>query len=313
MNLSKIEKIFVIVLVVGIIVGVGIALFIVPAKDNIAAANSRLETLQKEEADLNAELAREQTIDQEISDAKKAAETLEGTFYPDLTTYEAVEIVLAHLEANNLSTLGVEAELLTTRDLELEFYEEEEVIYDLKTYSQSARGTDEDALLEGQFKDGNKVYTITANSVTDVSIADENGTVVEIKNYTETMKKAHKQALCKLAVNTEAIQTVGVTQVSFEVQGKYADYLKFLDFIYGLDRATYMDEVIIPMTYSPEEDDEAAELVDAVEEVVEMEIVLPCEDDTEVAVDVSIMFFGVEQMEELETIDASGVKVVVNQ
>lgn len=314
MNLSKIEKIFVVVLVVGIIVGVGIALFIVPAKDNIDAANARLTALQKEETDLNAELAREQTIDQEISDAKKSAETLEGSFYPDLTTYEAVEIVLAHLAANDLTTLGVEAEFLTTRDIELELYEEEVVVYDLKTYSQSARGTDADALLEGQFKDGNKVYTITANSVTDVTITDENGTVIERKDFTETMVKAYKQALCELAVSTETTQTVGVTQVTFDVKGKYADYLKFLDFIYDLDRATYMEEVIIPMTYSPDDDDEeVADLVNVVEEAVEMEIVLPCEDDTEVEVPVSIMFFGVEQMEELETIDASGVQVVVNQ
>ena len=312
MNLSKIEKTFIIILVVGAIIAGGIFLFIMPAKDKIDSANSRLDALKAEVEALNAELAREATIDDEIKTAKTSAEKLEGTFYPDLTTYEAVEIVLAHLKANNLTTHTVEATLLTTADLALEVYVEEPVIYDLKLFSQSARGTDEDALLEGQFKDGNKVYNVVADTLTSVTITDENGTVVEISKYTDTMKEAHKEALCRLAASTQAKQVVGITEVTFEAIGKYADYLKFVDFVYGLDRATHMSEVEFPMTYDPE-DEEEDELLEQVEEITGKNLVVPVEDDTEVTVPMTIKFFSVEQMEELETIDASGVQIVVNQ
>lgn len=313
MNLSKIEKAFIIILVVGAIIAGGIFLFIMPAKDGIDVAKSRLDTLKTEETKLNEELARESTIDNEIKEAKANAEKLEGSFYPDLTTYEAVEILLAHLKANSLTTLGVEAEFLTTEDLALEIYEEEAVIYDLKSYSQSARGTDENALMEGQFKDGNKVYTVTANSVTNVVITDENGAVVEVNKYTDTMKEAHKEALCRVAAQTKTEQTVGVTEVTCDVTGKYADYLKFLDFIFDLDRATHMPEIEIPMTYEPDEDSEEGQAIAEQAGDTNLKIVLPCEEDTEVTVPVTIRFFSVEQMEELETIEASGEKIVVNQ
>ncbi len=309
MNLSKIEKAFIIILVVGGIIAAGIFLFIMPAKDDIDSAKTKLTNIQKEEENLNAELAREQTIDNEIKTAKESAEALEGSFYPDLTTYEATEIVLAHLKKCKLTTLGIKADLITTRELELELYQDEPVVYDLKNYSQSARGTDEDALLEGQFKDGNKVYTITANNATEISITDEAGNVVEPKNYTETMVKAHKEALCKSVVASDTTQTVSLLKVSLDVTGEYKDYLNFIDYIYNLERATYMNVVEIPMTVDAAE----VEGLDQLTESSNVDVLVACEDDTVVTVPVEIMFFGVEQMEELETIDASGVSIVVNQ
>lgn len=314
MNLSKIEKTFIIVLIVGIIIGVGVALFIVPANKEIKTAESRLTAIEKERDELYAELERETTIDAEIEEAQKEAEELEGAFYPDLTTYEAVEIVQAHLKKFELETLSIDAELLTTHKLELEYYTETPVLYDLKTYSQAARGND-DALLEGQFKDGNKVYTITANDISTVSIADaETGAVVEIKDYTDTMVAAHKEALVRAAASNKNVQTVGLTAVSFDVKGEYGKYLEFIDYIFGLERATYMPEVEIPMTYQVEDDDsEESAIIDEIEALLDTELVFACTSDTVIEVPVTIYFFGVEQMEELETIEASGVEVVVNQ
>lgn len=313
MNLSKIEKIIVVILVMGGIIAAGIFFFIKPANDNINKAKSNLESLEKEKATIEEELAQESVIDEEIKTKKESVAELEGEFYPDLTTYEAVEIILAHLKEANLVTYGVEANPLTTQDLELEFYQAEPVIYDLKTYAETARGTDENALLEGQFRDDNKVYTITANSVTDIAITNEDGETVEIAKYTETMQKAYKEALCKTAALQETRETVGVTAVSFDVTGRYEDYLKFLDYLYGLDRATYMQNVSIPMTYEPEK--EEAETIEGVAEAEEdgINVVLACENDTEVTVPMEILFFSVEQMEELETIDAAGTEIVVNQ
>lgn len=301
MNLSKIEKAFVIILVVGIILVGGFILFVKPAYDGIDKAEKRLAGLETEKTNLYAELAREATIDDEVKEAKEAAKELEGAFYPDLTTYEAIEIAMAHVKESGLDVLSYSASNLTTYSLNLEVFKPTEVVYDLKTYAQSARGADENALLEGQFEDGGKIYTVTALGITDVSITDENGNKVEIKDYTEKMETAHKQALVQCAVTNNARQVVGMMNVSFEVEGEYKKYLEFIDYIYGLDRATYMTNVVIPMSGSAESEDGSGSGMAAYE------------DDSIVNGSFSLYLLSVEQMEELETIDAAGQKIVVNQ
>jgi len=315
LNLTKIEKIIIAILVVGGILAAGIFLFVKPAYDEIGKANNALKNMQQQEDEINAKLARESTIDDEIKDAKKDAETLEGGFYPDLTTYEAVEVALEYLKECNLTIQSIDATPLTTTELSLEHFVEEPVLYDLKSFSQSARGTDEEALLEGQFKDGNKVYTIAVNDVNDIQIADEEGAVIEASKYTDTMKEAYKEALCRYAVESKVIQTVGVTEVNFEITGEYQNYLKFIDYLFDQERATYMKELTIPMTVSVNGDsdqifvDEAGNMVTGDKASGET----TCTDKTIVSVDCTIQFMSVEQMEELETIKAGQADIVVNQ
>lgn len=315
MNLTKIEKIIIVILVVGGILAAGIFMFVKPAFDEIGKANNRLDSMKQEETELNEKLARESTIDTEIKDAKKDAETLEGGFYPDLTTYEAVEIALAYLEECDLTIDTIDTSELSTKRLNLEQLVVNPVVYDLKLYSQSARGTDEDALLEGQFKDGNKVYTVSAGSLQDIQITDEDGNVVEPGKYSDVMKDAYKEALVNYAVSSDVAQVVGDTTVSFTVRGEYGNYLKFVDYLFALDRATYMESVTIPMTTSVSGSsgdlfvDEAGNIISG--DKAEGEVV--CEDDTPVEVECEIHFLSVEQMEELETIEAGSAEIVVNQ
>lgn len=315
MNLTKIEKIIIVILVVGGILAAGIFMFVKPAFDEIGKANNRLDSMKQEETELNEKLARESTIDTEIKDAKKDAETLEGGFYPDLTTYEAVEIALAYLEECDLTIDTIDTSELSTKRLNLEQLVVNPVVYDLKIYSQSARGTDEDALLEGQFKDGNKVYTVSAGSLQDIQITDEDGNVVEPGKYSDVMKDAYKEALVNYAVSSDVSQVVGDTTVSFTVRGEYGNYLKFVDYLFDLDRATYMESVTIPMTTSVSGSsndlfvDEAGNIISG--DKAEGEVV--CEDDTPVEVECEIHFLSVEQMEELETIEAGSAEIVVNQ
>ncbi|MGN0657175.1 MAG: hypothetical protein ACI4KR_10315, partial [Ruminiclostridium sp.] len=208
MNLTKVEKIIIAILVIGAILAAGIFFFIVPSYQKIQQANRRLDTLKTEQAQLNEKLARETTIDDEIKTAKKDAIELEGCFYPDLTTYEATEITQAYLKKCNLTTHSISINALSTNVLELDYFQDVVVEYDLKNFSQSARGIDENALLEGQFKDGNKVYTVTGSSVKDIQITDDAGNVVAPEKYTDYMKKVYKKTLCKIAVETATTQTV---------------------------------------------------------------------------------------------------------
>ena len=317
MNLSKLEKTVIMVLVIAAVVGLGGWFFAWPAFEGIGKAEKKVASLETERTNIYAALERETTIDQEIEDAKKGALEFEENFYPDLTTYEAVEVTLAHLKDSNLETLSISASPMSTYTLNLQTFTKSDVVYNLKTYAQAARTNEEEVLAEGQFKDGNKIYTVTVASISDVQITDEEGNVVEIKDYTETMKKAHKEMVVKTVVAQGRNQTVGLTNVSFEVKGRYEDYLKFIDYIFDLERATYMANVEIQMTTAPEKDEDA-QYIDEDGNIVSgdevgSDAVVFCNPDTEVEASITLMYLSVEQMEELETLEIAGEKIVVNQ
>lgn len=319
MNLTKLEKTVIIILVVGGILAAGIFFFVLPAYQGIEKANKNLDNMKTQRQQIEEQLAREATIDDEITDAKKEAETLEGDFYPDLTTYEAIEIVLAYLKDCEMTTDGVTAAPMSTGSLSLSYYIPTETIYDLKTYSAAARGTDENALLEGEFLDGNKRYSIAANSLTDIQITDvESGETVEPARYTDTMKDAYKEAVVRYAAANASTQTIGATTVSFTVKGTYENYLKFIDYVFNIERATHMSTVIIPMTHDIEAEegvsylDEMGNVVSSAQAAAASADVA-YEPDDEVEQAITFVLYSVEPMEALEKIDAAGVTVVLNQ
>lgn len=319
MNLGKIEKTIIAVLVIGAIIGFGIFLFVVPSFQKIEKADKRYDSLLAEQQTIYEKLERENTIDDEIKTAKKESEKLEGSFYPDLTTYEATEATLAYLKACNLDTHSISVSEMETYELMLESYEDVIVEYQLKTYSEDARGIDENALTEGQFKDGNKVYTVTYSGISDIQITDEEGNVIEKSKYTDTMVKVYNKSLCRAAQANETKQVVGAITLEFEVDGLYKDYLKFLDYVNDIERASILEDVTIPMTVEINESKDSENLyVDESGAVLTGseanggEVV--CEDDTMLKdVEVKLTFYCVEPMEDLATIDAADEKIVVNQ
>ena len=319
MNLGKVEKIIIAVLVVGAIIGFGIFLFIVPSYNKIGTAEKRYNALVTEQQEIYQKLERENTIDGEIKEAKKAAQKLEGSFYPDLTTYEATEIVLAYLKKCNLETNGINVSALETKDLELLSYEEVPVEYTLKEYSAGARGVEEGALIEGEFKDGNKVYTVSYGSVRDVQICDAEGNVIDKAKYTDTMKKVYNKTLCRAAMATETKQTVAAITLTFQIKGLYKDYLTFIDYINSVERASLLEKVTIPMTIKIEEDEDSENVyVDEGGNVLTGSEAnggeMTCEDDTLLEErDVTITFFCVEPMEDLDKLEAGDATIVVNQ
>ncbi len=323
MNLSKVEKIIILVLVIGGIIAAGFFFFFKPAYDGIDKAEKNLKTAESAHTELMAKLDRLNTIDEDIKTARADVGNLEDKFYPDLTTYEAVEILLAQLKEYEMDTLEIKVSSLSTEDLELEYFIEEPVIYDLKTYAQNAKETDENEieLLEGEFLDGNKRYAITVTTLANVTITDENGEVVDKAKYTETMTKAYKEAVCRYAFSNKMKQTVGVVALELEVTGKYKDYLEFLDYLYNFERATYLPEVEIPMAFTITPDDDGkfitewgVELDIEVDEGYDGEYTVNLEDDDIVSeVPVKLEFYCVEQIEEIPNLDISGTKVVTNQ
>lgn len=321
MNLSKVEKIIIMVLVVGGILALGIIFLCKPAYESIGKAENNLTRAQTEYNELMIKLERLNTIDEDIKVSKEAIAELEDEFYPDLTTYEAVEVLLAHLKKFDLKTYSVNVTPLATRPLNLEYYVETPVIYDLKTYSQNAKEAKEDevVLMEGQFTDKDKVYTVNVSSLANVSITDENNEVIEPANYTETMKAAHKEAVCKFAANSQLTQIVSSMDVTFDVEGKYKDYLDLIDYLQNYERATYIGTVDIPVTFTVSPDEDGKYYTESGEEVkvdagVTGEVAVDyLDDDILESKTISVTFFGVEQVEEIENLEINGVKIITNQ
>lgn len=317
MNLTKVEKAIIAILVIGAILGFGIFLFAVPAFNNIGKEQSRLDALKKEQENLNAQLAREATIDTEISDAKKLAEELEGSFYPDLTSYETSEIAIAYLEDLGFDVRGINVSSMGTQAFSLQVYNAVEVYYDLKTYAKNASG-EVVAVTEGEFESSGKKYTIQYTDFTDIKIFDEGGNEVKPASYTEDMVNVYQQTLCRIASKDGNSQIVGVSTASVSLSCTYGKYLEFLDYVNNLDRATMLTGAKIPMTMVPkvEEEEESEEGEDTNTEDGEEETIgeIICEEDTLLKdMEVTLYFFSVEPMVALDSLDVVGTDVVLNQ
>ena len=156
MNLSKIEKIIIMVLVVGGILALGIIFLCKPAYESIGKANNNLTKAQTDLNDLEAKLVRLDTIDEDIAKVKESISELEDNFYPELTTYEAVEIALAQLKANDLETLSMAVAPATTQQINVETYTEAPLVYNLKTYAQNSKEAKEGEAVEFDVVEGEK-------------------------------------------------------------------------------------------------------------------------------------------------------------
>ena len=336
MKLNKIEKIIVAVIILGIILVGGAFMFIVPTFDKMDKANKARDANLLEKQNLEAELSRLNTIDSEITESKTEAIKHEGDFYPDLTTYETSEIAMALMKKCNLEAHEINVTTLSTYDLTLEYSDTPEIEYDLKTFAKAAKNAGEtsdetaaageggEIATTGEFTDGGKTYTVNIGSVSGAQILDDTGEVVEPSRYSEKMKKVLKGAVCRFVQDNHTNITVACTKATYEVTGKFSDYMKFVDYVYGLQRASMFTSVDIPMTMAiPKEDEDEEDengptyyvredgTVVSGEEAGGGQMVV--EDNSEVTKSLTITFLSVEPMDPLKTVDAGGTKVVVDQ
>ncbi len=326
MKLNKIEKIIVVILVVGVILGVGIFMFVKPSFDQIGVEQRTLEAYQTELNELKDKLSRLDTIDADIQVQREAADKYEDYFYPEMTTYETSELAMAMLKAANLEAHSISVSNVSTGSNSLSYFLPGDISYTLKNYANVAKSDpseEKEVLEEGQFKDGNKLYTVTVNSVADVTITDENGEEVAPSRYTETMQKVYKAAVCRYAASNSRSQTTARMTASFQINGTYKDYMAFVDHIASLEKATQLGAVIIPVTVSPETDkdeeeennsfyvDESGFLVS--QDEVDSDDQVLVTDDTEIEQSITLTFYAIDGMKEVTRVDADGTEIVVDQ
>ena len=148
---------------------------------------------------------------------------------------------------------------------------------------------------------------------------EENNEVIEPAKYTETMKAAHKEAVCKFAANSQLTQIVSSMNVTFDVEGTYKDYLDLIDYLQNYERATYIGNVEIPVTFTVSPSEDGKYYTESGEEVkvdagVTGEVAVDYRDaDILESKTISVTFFGVEQVEEIENLEINGVKIITNQ
>ena len=326
MKLNKVEKVIVVIIILGLILGLGIFMLVKPSFENIGKQQKVLDSYRNELNELNAKLARLDTIDADIQEQKDSAKKYETKFYPDLTPYEASEMAMAYLKAANLEAHTINVSELSTQALTLSYFLPREVDYAIKSYGREVKEDEErnqnvEVLEEGQFKDGNKTYTVIVDSISNVIIKDEEGNEVKKNVYTDTMKKVYKAAICRYAATNAFQETTGVVTATYEVKGRYEDYINFIDHVYSLERATTFPSVLIPMTYSPETDedddsiyvDEAGYAHTRDEIANKSDVEIPVEPDTEITQNITLIFLTVEPMKALSTLDIDGTTVVVDQ
>lgn len=326
MKLNKIEKIIVVILVIGVILGVGTFMFVKPSFDKIGVEQATLAAYQKELNELNEKLARLDTIDADIQVQLDSAKKYEGNFYPEMTTYEVSEMAMAMVKAANLETHSISVTGASTTSTSLSYFLPSDITYELKNYAavakaDSSTGDTEEVLEEGEFLDGGKKYSVTVDSIVNVIIRDENGEEVPVNKYTDTMKKVYKAAVCRYAVGRS--QTTAVMSASFQIEGTYKDYMDFIDHIYSLKKATTVPAVVIPMTYVPEKEeddedgnqsyyvDEAGNLVSGSEVTESQETAI--EDDSPVSYSITLYFLAIDPMEKVTRVDAEGTEIVIDQ
>ena len=81
MKISKQERILIVVFLVAAIIGVGIFVFILPNFNKIGDNNKQLASVTKQLNDINEQLKRESSIDEDISDAYEEGKNLADKFF----------------------------------------------------------------------------------------------------------------------------------------------------------------------------------------------------------------------------------------
>ncbi len=136
MKLSKQERIGVLIIAVILILGLGIWLFIVPKVQTVKASDVTLNSKITERDEAFARAATKDQLKKDVLEAYEKGSDQANMFFEEMTAYQVDQEFRAFLEQCDANVL-VEDLAIEEPDaytLAPEYFEEEEVEYDLKTY-----------------------------------------------------------------------------------------------------------------------------------------------------------------------------------
>lgn len=231
MKLSNKEKIILAVFLAIVIIVAGAFVLVVPEYNKIAGNQSSLDEAKNQREQLYQTLTRESTIDNELKAAADKAEKFANYFYDDMTTYEADAVFRQIIEEGGLKTDSLAISPFTTSTLTVSEYVQTFVSYPLKDYSGYVDDTGVD------FSQYQLNYDDEGNIVIDESLQEAMPDIIKdiAKDYMNTLLSATEQ-------------TLGSISASFTINCTRAEYYDFVDYIHGLERATYISGASIPYT-----------------------------------------------------------------
>lgn len=239
MKISKQEQIFIIIFIVAAIIGVGFFVFILPNFNNIEVNNKNLASVKTRYADLQKKLEHEATIDDEIRAAYEEGKNLANSFYDDMTTYEADEIMRQFIaRGKDITINGLSISPFSTSTLSISTFTPTEVTYPLKDFANTVVQQEEE--------------------------------VVDITKMNARERMMYMKSLTSKTLAASAPVTVGSITVSFTAKSdKLQNLHDFVDLLYdgiydenikGVDgkpqkKATYLSSVVYQLEDTVEDDD----------------------------------------------------------
>lgn len=136
MKLSKQERIGILVIAIILILGLGIWMFIVPKIDAVNKSNTTLAAKEKDLSDAQTKALSKEPLKDQIIAAYEKGENLADMFFEEMTTYEADMEFRAFLEQCEANVMVESLSIAdpTVATLAPAYFEEDQVVYDLKTY-----------------------------------------------------------------------------------------------------------------------------------------------------------------------------------
>lgn len=153
MKLSKQERIGALVILVIVILAVGVFIFIKPRFEEIGISRTSLENKQQELTAAQEKAATKDPLKQQVIDAFEEGENLADMFFEEMTAYQAeaeFREFLAQCGCNVVvNSVSVSAPAVST--LGVSFVDEQEIVYNLKTYAtQGVDPTEEELAAEAR-------------------------------------------------------------------------------------------------------------------------------------------------------------------
>lgn len=216
MRLSKQERIGALVIAVIVILAVGIFMFIKPRAEAIGTSKTSLENKQSELATARAKADTKDSLKAQVLQAFKDGENLADVFFEEMTAYEADEEFRAFLEqcgANVVvGALTVNAPSATT--LGVEFFEEKEVSYALKSYATSGTEPSKEQLAYAQRQQMLKDNLGAKQEVGSITVSFD----VTAIDHEELLK------FCDAVNNYRKDEAVGLTRKAMKLEGFVFSY-----------------------------------------------------------------------------------------
>lgn len=133
MKISKQEQTFIIFFIVAAILGVGFFMYVLPNINAIDVNKNHLQSKKSEYTKMQDEIEKGANLKEQIEQAYQESKNLSASFYDDLTTYEADEIIRQFIaNGKNITIDGLSVSPFSTSTLSISVFRPTEVTYPLK-------------------------------------------------------------------------------------------------------------------------------------------------------------------------------------